>query len=76
MKVGGTYAGALAVRVREAAVDGKANHAVVVAVADAFGLRSSQVRILHGRHGRSKLLEIDDPAGKAETTLERLKSGH
>jgi uncharacterized protein YggU (UPF0235/DUF167 family) len=49
----------LLVRVHEHAVDGSANEAVVQAVAQAFGLRARQVRLVHGRSSRRKLVEID-----------------
>lgn len=40
-------------------VDGAANEAVVAAVADAFGLRSRQVRLVGGASSRTKRLELD-----------------
>ena len=57
-KVGGTRAGSLAVKVRERAVEGAANDAVVEAVARALAIRAREVRIVHGRQSRRKLLEI------------------
>ena len=49
----------LVVRVREPAADGRANHAVVEAVAGALGLSVGSVRISGGRSSRRKVLEID-----------------
>ncbi|MEI8051974.1 MAG: DUF167 domain-containing protein [Actinomycetes bacterium] len=72
-KVGGLRAGSLSVRVREAAVDGNANEAVLVAVAKAFEVRPRNVRIVHGRSSRRKLLEIEinEDAGAARLAMLR-----
>lgn len=60
--VGGMAAGSLAVRVKQPAVDGKANAAVLEVVAEAFGLRSRQIRLLLGQTSPRKVLELDiDP---------------
>lgn len=60
--VGGTWAGpdgdALVVAVQAPAVDGKANAAVVAAVAAAFGVRSRDVTITAGERSRDKAVEI------------------
>ena len=63
--VGGQYGQppALVVRVSERAADGKANAAVVAALARALGVRRSQVHIAVGRTARNKLLEISEPPG-------------
>ncbi len=62
-EVGGRYGEAepavLVVRVSARAVDGKANGAVVAALADAFGVPTRDVRIVTGQRGRTKLLEIE-----------------
>jgi uncharacterized protein len=47
------------VTVRERAVDGKANDAIVRAVAAWLGIAASRVGVLHGGSGRRKLLAID-----------------
>jgi uncharacterized protein len=66
--VGGCWDGprgrALLVAVRARAVDGKANEAVVAALAEAFGLRRSAVTIAAGHRGRDKTVELtgDDEA--------------
>jgi uncharacterized protein YggU (UPF0235/DUF167 family) len=60
--------GVLMVRVRAPAVDGKANAAVLDALADALGVRSGAVR-LRGARGRTKLVEVD---GVAPAALARL----
>ena len=59
----------LVVRVKERAVDGQANDAVVAAVADAFGLARRDVRIVHGHSSRSKVLEVDAADATALTRL-------
>ena len=50
----------LVVAVRARAADGKANDAVVKAVARHFGVAASRVRILRGLTGREKLIEITE----------------
>lgn len=47
------------VRVREPAVEGKANAALLKAVAAELGLPPSRVKLLRGQKSRDKLLEID-----------------
>ncbi len=47
------------VRVREAPVDGRANLAVMAAVAAELGIPKSRVRLLHGESSRQKLLSIE-----------------
>jgi uncharacterized protein YggU (UPF0235/DUF167 family) len=65
-RVGGRYDGpggpALVVSVSARAVEGQANKAVVEAVAAAFGVRRSAVRLVRGATGRDKLIEVDGPA--------------
>ena len=74
--VGGCWDGprgkALLVAVRARAVDGKANQAVVAALAEAFGLRSAQVTITSGHRGRDKIVELDVPAEQAQPRLAEL----
>lgn len=49
----------LIVAVTARPVDGDANRAVAAAVADAFGVRPRQVRLVSGATARSKVLRID-----------------
>jgi uncharacterized protein YggU (UPF0235/DUF167 family) len=49
----------LRVWVRARAVDGQANAAVEESLAQAFGLRNRQVRIVSGLRSRRKTVEID-----------------
>ena len=74
-KVGGTKGGSLSVRVRERAVEGAANDAVLLSVANALGVKVRDVRLVHGRQSRRKLLEVtvDDEAALL-ITLDALRS--
>lgn len=49
----------LTVYVREPAVDGKANAAVVKLLAGHFGVPKSAVRLLRGDTARHKIFEVD-----------------
>lgn len=70
--VGGAHDGNLVVRVQARAVDGKATDAALGAVADAFGVRRRDVRLISGATSRTKVVEVEggDPA-----VLERLLAG-
>ena len=57
--MGGSHDGSLVVRVREPATDGRANRAVVEAVADALGVARGAVRITSGASSRRKVVEVD-----------------
>jgi len=61
--VGGRYGTeeppVLVVRVAARAVDGRANAAVVDAIAEAFGVPRRDVRIVHGATGRRKVVAVD-----------------
>lgn len=48
------------IAVKEPAIEGKANDAVVRAVAEEFGLAPSKVKILKGEKSKLKLLEVYD----------------
>ena len=71
--VGGRYADieppVLMVRVTERAVDGKANEAVAVALAQAFEVPRRAVTIVSGQRSRSKLVQIDNGARQRLATL-------
>lgn len=51
--------GVLDVKVRAPALDGRANEAVVRALAAALHLRPRQIRLVRGARSRDKLVEID-----------------
>lgn len=71
-KVGGAYGEALVVAVNAPPVEGRANTAVCEAVADAFGVRRSRVRVVSGQKSRTKVLEVD---GATEERLAELLAG-
>jgi uncharacterized protein (TIGR00251 family) len=50
--------GGLTVYVRERAVDGKANEAVVKVLAEHFGVPKSRVMITHGQTSRTKRIRV------------------
>lgn len=52
--------GALKVRVTAKATEGKANKAVIEVLADYFGVRKGQVRILRGEKSRDKTIGVKD----------------
>lgn len=59
-RVGGTYGDdQLVVAVTSPPVDGAANEAVIIAVAEALGLRPRQVSVFSGSSSRSKVLDVD-----------------
>jgi hypothetical protein len=58
--VGGSYDGALVVKVGARAVDGAATDAVLKAVADALGLRPYEVTLVSGATSRTKVLDVPD----------------
>jgi uncharacterized protein (TIGR00251 family) len=70
--VGGCWNGvALVVAVAAPAVDGKANTAVVEALAEAFGVRRREVAIVAGERSRDKVVELAEaPASAAERLRE------
>ncbi|MFM7187049.1 MAG: DUF167 domain-containing protein [Armatimonadota bacterium] len=51
--------GVIAVRVTDAPADGKANAAVVKALADALGTRPSGITLVSGHTGRDKRVQVD-----------------
>ena len=51
--------GSLTVFVRERAVDGAANAAVIRVLAEHFGVPRSRVEIVRGHAARTKLVEVD-----------------
>src|ERR1700687_410062 len=52
----------LGVWVRARPVDGQANRAIELAIAQALGLRPRQVRLVVGECSRRKVVELDAPA--------------
>lgn len=74
--VGGAWPGggepALVVAVTARAVDGAATEAVLAAVADAFGVSKRTVRLVSGRHSRTKVLDLTDAPEDAPVRLREL----
>ncbi len=70
--VGGVHDGALVVRVREPATDGRANRAVVEAVAAALGVGRGAVRITGGHSSRRKVVEVDGDESSLAAAWEAL----
>ena len=62
--VGGEHDGALVVRVSKRPVGGEATAAALAAVAAAFGVSRSDVTLIAGTRGRSKIVDVAgaDPA--------------
>jgi len=58
-QVGGDHDGALVVRVNARAVDGKATEAALRALAEALGLRRSEVTLVTGATARTKLVDLN-----------------
>jgi uncharacterized protein (TIGR00251 family) len=54
--------GSLEVHLKEKPVDGKANDALVKVLADHFGVRQREIRIVSGASARMKIVEIEKPA--------------
>ena len=67
--VGGDHGGALVVRTRARAVDGRANDEVVHRLATAFAVRGADVRIIRGAASRSQVVEV---LGDATSLSQRL----
>lgn len=71
--VGGAHGDRLVVAVGARAVDGAATDAALRAVADAFGVRPRQVRLVSGPTSRDKVVEVDlAPAAVAVRLAELL----
>lgn len=74
--VGGRWDGpggaALVVAVIAPAVDGKANAAVLAALAAAFGVRARRLAVVGGARARDKIIELTEPPAGAAQRLEAL----
>jgi uncharacterized protein YggU (UPF0235/DUF167 family) len=67
--VGGERDGALVVRVRERAVDGKATAGALRAVAEALDVPRSAVTLVTGATSRTKVVDVPDEAASAVAAL-------
>ncbi len=70
--VGGTYDGALVVRVCQAPQGGLATAAALRALARALGVRAHHVRLVSGRVSRHKIVEIAADARDHESIARRI----
>jgi uncharacterized protein YggU (UPF0235/DUF167 family) len=70
--VGGAHDGAVVVRVRERAVEGKATSAALAALATALGVRRGDVTLVTGSRSRTKVVEVPDSAAER---LRELRDG-
>lgn len=66
---------ALQVAVSEAAIDGRANDAILRQLADWWGLPFSRLRILVGPASRLKVIEINGPPDRLATDMASWASG-
>ncbi len=71
-RVGGKRDGDLVVAVTARAVDGRATDAALAALAQAFGVRRRDVRLVAGPTRRRKVVDV---AGASAQVLERLLHG-
>jgi uncharacterized protein YggU (UPF0235/DUF167 family) len=67
--VGGSYDGAVVVRVAARAVDGQATAAALAAVAKALGVPRRDVVLISGATSRTKLVDVPDTCRDAVTAL-------
>lgn len=67
-QVGGSYgeSSALIVAVNEQPVDGKANDAVIAALAKALDVRKADLQVVAGHTGRTKILECSDDTAQSK----------
>ena len=71
--VGRRTDGVIAVRVTAAPADGKANAAVIKAIADALGTRPSGLSLVSGHTGRDKRIQVDSlTATELAVAIEKL----
>ena len=73
--VGGCHDGLLVVRVRKPPTDGRANRAVVAAVAEALGFAQRAVRITAGMSARRKVVEVEGDEEALAAAWEHLLGG-
>lgn len=71
----GPYGAALVVSVAAPAVDGRATEAARKALAQALGVRPSQLSLRAGAASRDKLFTVDRPPSDLAERVEALRSG-
>ncbi len=65
----GWHGDALKVALTAPPVDGAANTALIVFLAQAFDLKRAQIRLLHGDSSRHKLVELDADEAQLKARL-------
>jgi len=71
-EVGGAHDGALVVKVRERAVDGRATEAALASLADALGVPRRAVNLVRGATSRIKVVDIDGDDSELEARVAAL----
>ena len=71
--MGGTYDGALVVRVTSPAEGQKATRSALAVIAEAFGVSRQSVTLVRGPASRRKLVDIDAGGADEEMLTERLR---
>lgn len=72
--VGGIRGESLVVRVTARPVAGKATEAALGAVAEAFGVRRSEVRLVSGAASRDKVIHIEGDRDRLAGVLDTLRN--
>ena len=72
--VGGDYGGALIVRTRARALDGRANDEALRRLAGAFDVRVTEVVLIRGATSRTKIVEVHGDARRLSDRLGELLS--
>lgn len=68
-QIGGSHAGALIVRVRQRAADGKATAAALTVLAKALNVPQRNVMLVAGATSRIKIVEVPDAAASRVAQL-------
>lgn len=72
-RIAGRYGDGIKVQVAAAAEKGKANRTVIDVIAEAFGVRESQVVIVSGHTQPRKIVQIDMPEEQLRGKLAELE---
>lgn len=72
--VGGRRDGALVVRVRERAVEGRATDAALAALAEALRVRRGAVSLVRGATSRTKIVDVDGDDSVLAAAVTKLRA--
>lgn len=72
--VGGSYGDALVISVQEPAVEGRANEAILRALAEALEIPVRRLRIASGERGKRKIIEVDGDEEDLLIRVSKLKA--